>query len=301
MSLDDFSKNSELIEYINKDAWEGVYETVQCRRALAPSGLPGMRYALNPYGGCEHGCVYCYAPEVTHTPWASWRVVRVKVNVVQRLARELPGLSGTVGIGTVTDPYQGAEGRFLLTRRCLELLREKDFRVHIHTKSDLILRDLGLISSMEGEVGVTVTGVDDRVSKMSEPGAPLPARRLRAISELAGAGVDVYALVGPVLSHLEGREEEFCDAVLATGAERAVLDRLNERPLLSQRASRMGLRGSDAARERIRALLSGGGMRVEDAFRCQPRMPGPRLIGYIYIEVQNNPVPQSGNTNVREF
>lgn len=248
---------------------------MSCRRALSPSALPGIQYALNPYGGCEHGCVYCYAPEVTHVPWGGWRVVRVKVNVAERLAQELPGLAGTVGVGTVTDPYQGAEARFMLTRRCLEILRDRDYRVHIHTKSDLILRDLGLISSMRGEVGVTVTGIDEGRSKMLEPGAPLPEARLRALRELSSAGVDAYALVGPVLGHLEGGEEEFCDAVVSTGVRRAVLDRLNPRPELSKRLGRMRVRGSEAALERIRELLTSAGLRVEDAFRTGDGGAGP--------------------------
>ncbi len=142
--------------------WDGVFERVRCSRALSPSGLPGIDYALNPYGGCEHGCVYCYAPEVTHQPWEGWRVVRVKYDIPERLQKELPGLSGTVGIGTVTDPYQGAEARFRLTRRCLGILRDTDFPVRIHTKSPLILRDLDILEGMDPHIEVTVTTVDRR-------------------------------------------------------------------------------------------------------------------------------------------
>lgn len=133
----------------DQDAWDGVFEMTGCRRALSPSKLPGMDYALNPYGGCEHGCVYCYAPEVTHQPWDRWRVVRVKWDIADRLRKEVRGLGGTVGIGTVTDPYQGAEARFHLTRDCLTVLRSAGMGVHIHTKSPLLLRDIDMILSME--------------------------------------------------------------------------------------------------------------------------------------------------------
>lgn len=259
-------KTAGLIEFDNRDLWDGVYEVVQCKRALSPSGLPGIQYALNPYGGCEHGCVYCYAPEVTHAQWCDWRVVKVRANIVTRLAQELPGLSGTIGIGTVTDPYQGAERRFQLTRRCLEVLHGRGFRIHVHTKSDLILRDLDLLTQMPGEVGVTVTGLDDRHSKMTEPGAPLPAQRLHALRELTAAGVDAYALIGPILDHLEGHEEEFCAAVAGTGVRRAVLDSLNLRPQLAERLDRMGIRGSDRAKENIRAGLIAAGIAVQNAF-----------------------------------
>ncbi|MDR2846379.1 MAG: radical SAM protein, partial [Candidatus Methanoplasma sp.] len=117
---------TDLIEFTDKEEWDGYYQVVECKRALSPSGLPEIDYALNPYGGCEHGCVYCYAPEVLHTEWKDWRVVKVRTNIADRLAKELVGLSGTVGIGTVTDPYQYAEKRFLLTRSCLEVLKAKD-------------------------------------------------------------------------------------------------------------------------------------------------------------------------------
>ena len=101
---------TDLLEFENVGAWDGVYRVAECRRALSPSGLPGIDHALNPYGGCEHGCIYCYAPEVTHADWDGWRVVRVRSNIAARLAAELPGLTGTVGIGTVTDPYHKVLG-----------------------------------------------------------------------------------------------------------------------------------------------------------------------------------------------
>ncbi len=257
---------TNLLEFEGADLWDGCYRAVECKRALSPSGLPGIDYALNPYGGCEHGCVYCYAPEVLHTEWSDWRVVKVRMNVVERLASELPGLKGTVGVGTVTDPYQYAEKRFMLTRRCLLELKKRDFRVHIHTKSDLILRDMDLIASMRGEVGVTLTGLDERRSKMTEPGAPMPSARLDALKRLTEAGIDTYALVGPILDHLEGNEDAFVGAVAATGVRRASLDTLNRRPLLGERLDRMNVRGSDRARENIRKGFSEKGIEVSDVF-----------------------------------
>jgi DNA repair photolyase len=239
---------------------------MEAKRALSPSGLPGIDYALNPYGGCEHGCVYCYAPEVLHTDWKDWRVVKVRSNIPDRLSRELSGLEGTVGIGTVTDPYQYAEKRFKLTQKCLVILKEKGFRFHLHTKSDLILRDIELVSSMRGEVGMTITSIEERYSKITEPGAPLPAKRLDAMTQLSSRGVDVYALVGPVLNHLEGKEEEFVDAVVSTGVKRMYLDSLNSRPLLTERLNRMNIRGSERSKEKIRVLATGSGLLVNDVF-----------------------------------
>ena len=84
---------SNLYDFIETGEWEGVFKNVSCTRALSPSGIPGLDFVLNPYGGCNHGCVYCYAPEVTHQPWDTWRVVRVRENMPARLARELKNIT----------------------------------------------------------------------------------------------------------------------------------------------------------------------------------------------------------------
>ncbi|MCL1811843.1 MAG: radical SAM protein [Methanomassiliicoccaceae archaeon] len=210
--------------------------------------------------------MYCYAPEVLHTDWKDWRVVKVRSNISDRLSKELSGLEGTIGIGTVTDPYQYAEKRFRLTRRCLEILKERDIRIHLHTKSDLILRDIDLISAMRGEVGITITSVSDRFSKITEPGAPLPEKRLEALRMLSERGVDTYALIGPVLNHLEGGEKDLVDAIVSTGVKRVYIDSLNLRPLLAERLARMNIRGSETARENIRRSATDAGLLVKNVF-----------------------------------
>ena len=210
--------------------------------------------------------MYCYAPEVLHTDWKDWRVVKVRSNISDRLSKELSGLEGTIGIGTVTDPYQYAEKRFRLTRRCLEILKERDIRIHLHTKSDLILRDIDLISAMRGEVGITITSVSDRFSKITEPGAPLPEKRLEALRMLSERGVDTYALIGPVLNHLEGGEKDLVGAIVSTGVKRVYIDSLNLRPLLAERLARMNIRGSETARENIRRSATDAGLLVKNVF-----------------------------------
>lgn len=256
----------DLIELEDPEQWDGPYRVVDCKRALSPSGLPDIDYALNPYGGCEHGCIYCYAPEVLHTDWNDWRVVKVRSDIPQRLAKELSGLNGVVGIGTVTDPYQYAEKRFLLTQQCLEILKEREFKIHLHTKSDLILRDIDLISSMEGKVGITITAIDEKYSKMTEPGAPMPSKRVDTLRKLTEAGIDTYALVGPILDHLNGHEQEFVDMIASTGVKCMYLDSLNSRPLLTERLDRMGIHGSDKAKENIRMKAKAAGLDVKNVF-----------------------------------
>ena len=193
-------------------------------------------------------------------------MVKVRSNIPDRLSKELAGLEGTIGIGTVTDPYQHAEKRFRLTLKCLEILKERNFRIHLHTKSDLILRDIDLISGMKGEVGITITTIIEKYSKITEPGAPLPKQRLETLKRLCDKGVDAYALIGPVLNHLEGVEEQFVDSIVSTGVKRVFIDSLNSRPYLTARLSRMNIRGSDKSKEKIRKLASDAGLEVKDVF-----------------------------------
>lgn len=233
---------------------------------MAPSGLPECDYALNPYGGCEHGCIYCYAPGHTRSPLSDWRVVRVKRNIADRLSRELPYAEGCIGIGTVTDPYQAAERRFRLTRECLEILHARERRIHIHTKSDLVLRDIDLLADMDAVVGVTITTTDDRISKMTEPGAPLPSERLKTVGELVSAGVKTYVLVAPVMSTLENREYELADALASTGVKCVFADNLNMRLVDGTRLERMGIHPSQRALSNLRSRCRELGIHDPNSF-----------------------------------
>lgn len=219
-----------------------------------------MDYALNPYGGCEHGCIYCYAPMHTHTDPAVWRVVRVKRNIVDRLSRELPYVEGIIGIGTVTDPYQGAERRFMLTRRCLEILSRDERSIHIITKSDLVLRDLDLLKDMDCVVGVTVTNVDERASKITEPGAPLPPRRIEALRRLIDSGINAYALVAPVLSTLSGHEQELVDRLKEAGVRTILHDPLNMKLIDPSRMNRMRIGASPSSEAKLSRICRAQGI-----------------------------------------
>jgi DNA repair photolyase len=251
---------------MDSDKWNGPHEMIECKRAISPSKLPGIDYALNPYGGCSHGCLYCYAPELTHADWSKWNVVKVKTNIAERMGKEIRNIHGVVGVGTVTDPYQSAELRFELTRTCMKILKDKNIRVHVHTKSNVILRDLDILTGMQGDFAVTITSLDPKVSKIIEPGAPSPEKRLDTLKELTEAGLDTYALTGPVLDILNGKEKEFVDAIVSTGTKRMYLDRLNERPLLADRMNSAGIKGSRAVLERIRNVAKAAGLKVYDVF-----------------------------------
>lgn len=259
MTLLDFS--------VERRGWDGVFEYIDCKKALSPSKLPEMDYALNPYMGCEHGCLYCYGPGVVHADASTWRVVRVKRNIPERLSRELPSVDGIIGIGTVTDPYQYAEGRFMLTRMCLEVIARNDREIHLHTKSDLIMRDAELLSTIKGVVGITITTLDDRISKMTEPGAPPPAKRLEAMRTLHDAGVKVYGLVAPVMNPLEGHEGELLDAIRDTGVSVIYYNPLHFRNVDPTRMMRMGISGSEEAARMLTRAGADRGLDVRHVFK----------------------------------
>ncbi|MBM4237513.1 MAG: radical SAM protein [Euryarchaeota archaeon] len=205
----------------------------RCRSALVRSRLPGLDYALNPYGGCEHRCLYCYAPAVLRVPRASWgRSIVARTNIPEVLSLEVKGKRGTVGIGTVTDPYQPAEEKYRLTGRCLEVLSRSELRTSVLTKSDLVLRDAALLEAMRGvEVGITITTCDDGFAAQFEPGAPPPSRRIRALAELNDRGVETYALIGPVLPQITEKEmERLISEIAHIGTKRIMSDRLRLRP-----------------------------------------------------------------------
>ena len=235
---------SNLYDYLETGEWNGKFTTVECTRALSPSKIPGLDFALNPYGGCNHGCIYCYAPEFTHADWSTWRIVKVRSNIANRLAKELKNVNGVVGIGSSTDPYQYAESRFQLTRDCLTVLKRFNSTVHIITKSDLVTRDIDLLKDMDVTVGVTITGIDERISKITEPGAPMPEKRLAAVKELVDAGIRTYVMAEPLLHPIQGHEEEFVDAIAATGVRAMEIGGVNYRPELKARMVRMGLRSA---------------------------------------------------------
>jgi DNA repair photolyase len=243
-----------------------AYE-VRASTALPRSNLPGMDYALNPYVGCEHDCVYCFAPDMLHKDPVKWgKEVGVRSNLPTLLAKEIKNKRGVIGIGTVTDPYQQLEKSCLVTRKCLMEIVRHDNPISVLTKSDLVVRDIELIASTKRpEVGITITSVDDRISCALEPGAPLPSIRLEALRKLTEARLNTYAMVGPVLPMLEDQDlNDLVEAIAKTGTKRLMVDRMRYRPGLEERMAKMPLMEAEpyhkryqrgiANRDRARAL-----------------------------------------------
>lgn len=175
------------------------------KTALSSSKLSGIEYALNPYTGCEHACIYCFAPSVIHWTKGNWgEHVEPKENIARILSKELRSKKkGIVGIGTVTDPYQPLEKKFRITRQCLEVLLAHDFPVCIQTKSSLILRDMDLMKEFSDiEAGITITTLDDTIREKMEPGASSVEERLHTLSELLKNGIRTWVFIGPVMPYL---------------------------------------------------------------------------------------------------
>ncbi|HAF17991.1 MAG: SPL family radical SAM protein [Thermacetogeniaceae bacterium] len=210
----------------------------ECRTALNRCGIPGIDYCLNPYTGCSHGCLYCYASFMKKFcnisgEWGSF--IQVKVNFAERLQASLKRRKqGCVTLSSVTDPYQPVERRYRLTRSCLELLTGTDLSVNILTKSDLVLRDLDLLKKLpQVKVGLTITTTDPYVAKLLEPSAPSPERRLQALAQLAAAGIRTWVFIAPVVPGLADTRENLSSILkkaAAAGVREIDYDPLNFYP-----------------------------------------------------------------------
>ena len=172
---------------------------VRCNTLLHPLAYrDSTGYTANLYKGCTHGCVYCYAPSLTHDErrWGSY--VDVKVNAPQVLERELRGLrKDEVFLSSASDPYQPVEARYGVTRRCLEVLRRNRYPVSILTRSPLVLRDLDLLKRFEwARVGMSITTVPVR---RFEPGVSPLRRRIDTLRKLSKAGISTWVSLAPVI------------------------------------------------------------------------------------------------------
>ncbi|MFA4919277.1 MAG: radical SAM protein [Thermodesulfovibrionales bacterium] len=184
-------------------------------------------YALNPYVGCEHACVYCYAKFMKrftgHTE--SWgEFVDVKINATELLAHEVKRKKvGRVWISGVCDPYQPLERKFKLTKRCLDILVENGWPFTVQTKSSLVLRDIDTLKkSKDAEVGFTITTADEKMRSIFEPGAPPSKKRIEALANLHSEGIRTFAMIAPILP---GAEELV--GALKGKVDYVILDRLN--------------------------------------------------------------------------
>ena len=169
------------------------------------------KLSLNPYTGCPHGCLYCYAS--SYIP--KFQDCRPKFDLHKRLERETAKIKpGTlVAMSNSSDPYPLMEKDLRLSRGCLKILKKRDLQVQIVTKSDLVVDDADLLSSMNATVAVTITTLNESLCKKLEPGAISPERRLNAIARLKKSGIPISARIDPIIPGINDSEIE--DLVLA--------------------------------------------------------------------------------------
>ncbi|HWW99481.1 PA0069 family radical SAM protein [Collimonas sp.] len=205
----------------------------QAKSILSRNASPDLPFdvSLNPYRGCEHGCIYCFA-RPTHSylglsPGLDFESrIFAKVNAPQLLLRELAKpsyLPATIAIGVNTDAYQPCEREFGLTRRILQVLHDCEHPLALITKSSLIERDIDLLAAMAAKnqavAAVTITTLDPAIARTLEPRAAAPARRLRTIRTLAEAGIPVSVSIAPLIPFINEPDlERIIEAAAEAGA-----------------------------------------------------------------------------------
>src|SRR5215204_2764362 len=206
------------------------YREEPCRSALNRVKGMAFEWSLNPYMGCAHRCTFCYVRAFearADLPFDDryGRSIRVKVNIAGVLARDLARPSWAhepVVIGPATDPYQPAEGRYRLTRACLQTLAAASNPFSLITRGPLIVRDVDVLRHAAGRADVSVVfsvpTLDDTVWRRTEPGTAPPRQRLRALKLLVDSGVKASVGLAPILPGISDRPEQLAEVVKAARA-----------------------------------------------------------------------------------
>jgi DNA repair photolyase len=290
------------------------YREEPCRSALnRVRGMP-FGWSLNPYMGCAHRCTFCYVRAFearADRPWDDryGASVRVKTNVAEVLRRELARPSWRqemVAVGAATDPYQPAEGRYRLTRACIEAFAEAASPFSIITRGPLIVRDIDALTDAARAARVSVTfsvpTLDHEIWRRTEPGTAPPHQRLRALARLVEAGIDASVGMAPILPGLSDKPELLADVVRearaagATGVwanllylrpgtrehflaalERDWPELLPDYERLYERSAYLPRRTTEPIRENVRALARSNGVRDRRQVRLEPPAPAEQL------------------------
>ncbi|PKN93720.1 MAG: radical SAM protein [Chloroflexi bacterium HGW-Chloroflexi-6] len=179
--------------------------------AKQPDPWFGIKYTMNLYRGCQHQCIYCDSRSECYQI-ADFAEIQVKVNALDRLSDEIrrKKVKGTIGTGSMNDPYMPVEAERRLTRGALQIISAAKFPVHIITKSDLVTRDVDIlqeISRVYAAVSFSITSADDALSKKLEPGAPVSSRRFAALKTLSENGITAGLTMMPILPFIEDSDE----------------------------------------------------------------------------------------------
>jgi DNA repair photolyase len=217
------------------DASQVIVREIVCKTILNKNSLSD--YSLNCYTGCTHGCVYCYARFMQRfhphdEPWGEF--VDVKINAVEALKRQLRRTKpGDVFLSSACDGWQQIEAQYGLTRRCCELLLEYGFKVNLLSKSSLVLRDMDLFAGSNAGIGVSITTLNENLSKLWEPQAASPEQRLKVVEAARKAGLKTTIMFAPLLPFLSDSRDSL-ETLFQRAADLKVdsilVDTLNPRP-----------------------------------------------------------------------
>ena len=290
------------------------YREEPCRNALnRVRGMP-FAFSLNPYMGCAHRCTFCYVRAFearADRPWDDryGASIRVKTNVAEVLRRELARRSWQrepVAIGAATDPYQPAEGRYRLTRACIEAFADAASPFSIITRGPLVVRDIDVLTEAARRADVSVTfsvpTLDVEIWRRTEPGTAPPRQRLRALARLVEAGIDARVGMAPILPGLTDHPELLAEVVrearaagatgiwanllyLRPGTREHFLTALEQDwPELLPEYERLYRRGAyllrsetDPVQDRVRRLARSHAIRDRRRVRLDPPSPAAQL------------------------
>ncbi len=215
---------------------------IQAKSIIGHTSVPSADYVINAYTGCQFGCMYCFATFMgrfvgeSNQNWGKY--VYVKANAVELMQKDIRRLMKKdphprVILSTVTDPYQGVESKYRLTRGILQTFANHDYhgRVSVLTKSPMILKDLDVLKKINNlEVGLSITTFDDSLSRFLEVRAPLARARIKTLKSLNDAGIQTYVFIGPVVPHLKLKPQllnQLFEAIAETGTRNAKIEYLN--------------------------------------------------------------------------
>lgn len=174
------------------------------------------KLTFNPYTGCDHHCVYCYAS--SYIP--NFHRCRPKKNLIPRLRKEAKKLNGELlSVSNSSDPYPNLETKLGLTTRCLEILSKQNCKIQVVTKSSLVTRDISMLRKLPCMVALSITTNDDRIAERLEPYAPPPSERLKAIEKLVKNGIPVAVRIDPIIPYLNDRPEKLIQQLASLGVQ----------------------------------------------------------------------------------
>ena len=174
------------------------------------------KLTFNPYTGCDHACVYCYAS--SYIP--KFFNCKPKKDLIPRLRKEAEKLKGEIiSIANSSDPYPNLEAKTGLTRKCLEILSQQDCKIQIITKSNLVVRDVDLLRKTSSMVSLTITTDKDNIAKLIEPHAPPPSERLKAVKILIQNAIPTSARIDPIIPFVNDNTENLIKTLASIGVK----------------------------------------------------------------------------------